>query len=166
MLDYTSTESQIPEMNLAEIPIMQLCQKLIKKLQTPYFSDVTVTMHGEDLKIVADEHFIERALENLILNAVRYAKTEIAININCYKQQIQLCIEDDGPGVHADMRDKIFLPFFRPDEGRDRERGGAGLGLAIVKRVATWHQGDCFVTQSKLGGAKFIIQLPDVFRPS
>jgi two-component system OmpR family sensor kinase len=61
------------------------------------------------------------------------------------------------------MRKKIFSPFFRPDESRDRQKGGAGLGLAIVKRIVDWHQGHCYVTNGELGGAKFVISLPNHF---
>ncbi len=85
------------------------------------------------------------------------------IHIIRQKSIIKICIEDDGEGVSQAMREKIFSPFFRPDEGRDRQKGGAGLGLAIVKRIVDWHQGDCYVTDGTLGGAKFVITLPNSF---
>jgi two-component system OmpR family sensor kinase len=164
MLDYASTDARIPEMNLAEIPIKQLCQQLIKRLKESHLSNLNVRVYGDDPHVLADEHFIERAIENLILNGKRYAINVLEIHIIKHKSIIQICVEDDGVGVSQAMRQKIFSPFFRPDESRNRQDGGAGLGLAIVKRIVDWHQGDCCVTDGVLGGAKFIITLPNHFK--
>jgi two-component system OmpR family sensor kinase len=163
MLDYASTDARIPEMNLAEIPIKQLCQQLINRLKGSHFSDFNVRVYGDDAHVLADEHFIERAIENLVLNGKRYANKVLEIQIIKQKDIIQICIEDDGIGVPHAMREKIFSPFFRPDESRDRQKGGAGLGLAIVKRIVEWHQGECYVTNGELRGAKFVITLPYPF---
>jgi two-component system OmpR family sensor kinase len=163
MLDYASTDARIPEMNLAEIPIKQLCQQLIHRLKESHLSNLNVRVYGDDPNVLADEHFIERAIENLVLNGARYANKVLELHVIKQKHLIQICIEDDGIGVSHAMRKKIFSPFFRPDESRDRQQGGAGLGLAIVKRIVDWHQGDCYVTDGELGGAKFIITLPNPF---
>jgi two-component system OmpR family sensor kinase len=163
MLDYASTDARIPEMNLAEIPIKQLCQQLINRLKESHLPGLNVRVYGDDPHVLADEHFIERAIENLILNGKRYANDMLEIHVIKQKNVIHICIEDDGIGVSQAMRKKIFSPFFRPDESRDRQKGGAGLGLAIVKRIVDWHQGDCYVTDGELGGAKFVITLPNHF---
>ena len=163
MLDYASTDARIPEMNLAEIPIKQLCQQLINRLKDSHLSNLKVKVYGDDPHVLADEHFIERAIENLVLNGKRYANEVLEIHVIKQKNVIQICIEDDGEGVSQAMRKKIFSPFFRSDESRNRQKGGAGLGLAIVKRIVDWHQGDCYVTDGDLGGAKFIITLPNPF---
>jgi two-component system OmpR family sensor kinase len=163
MLDYASTDARIPEMNLAEIPIKQLCQQLINRLKDSHLADLNVRVYGDDPHVLADEHFIERAIENLILNGKRYANELLEIQVVKQNNVIHICIEDDGVGVSQAMRKKIFSPFFRPDESRDRQKGGAGLGLAIVKRIVDWHQGDCYVTDGELGGAKFVITLPNPF---
>jgi two-component system OmpR family sensor kinase len=133
MLDCASTDARIPEMNLAEIPIKQLCQQLINRLKESHLSSLDIKVYGDDPHVLADEHFIERAIENLVLNGRRYANEVLEIHIIKHNNLIQVCIEDDGIGVPQAMRKKIFSPFFRPDEGRDRQKGGAGLGLAIEK---------------------------------
>ena len=71
MLDYASTDARIPEMNLSEIPIKQLCQQLINRLKESHLSHLSVRVYGDDPHVLADEHFIERAIENLVLNAQR-----------------------------------------------------------------------------------------------
>lgn len=107
-----------------------------------------------------DGYYIERAIENLILNALRYAKQTVKLRIEESESSICLHVEDDGPGVSDINKERIFAPFYRPDPARSRERGGAGLGLAIVKRIQHWHDGDCIVIDSELGGADFILRYP------
>ncbi|MDU0353886.1 ATP-binding protein [Paraglaciecola aquimarina] len=163
MLDYSSSGAQLPEMNLAEIPIKQLCQQLVDRIAMSHLQDLHVSVLGDDVNILADEHFIERAIANLLINGARYATSTLNITIEKHANIIQINIEDDGAGVAKNMRDKIFNPFYRPDESRNRLKGGAGLGLAIVKRIVDWHKGKCFVETSQLGGAKFVIQLINHF---
>ena len=71
----------------------------------------------------------------------------------------ELIVDDDGPGIPARDRDKIFEPS-SVWTSRDRGTGGAGLGLAIVQRVAAAHHGDISVHGSPLGGARFILRWP------
>jgi two-component system OmpR family sensor kinase len=73
---------------------------------------------------------------------------------------IGITVEDDGPGVPEEAREKIFEPFFRIEGDRDDPRGGAGLGLAIVRRILSLHGGDARVTDGRLGGARFTITFP------
>lgn len=162
MLDYAGTEAQMPEMNLAEIPILALSQQLVERLEISHLSRFTLEIQGDDACILADPHFIERALENLLINASRYAKENLRIVVKSSAGFVELAVEDDGPGVEEHLRDKIFEPFFRPDEGRGRSQGGAGLGLAIVKRIMQWHNGECWVTDSSLGGAKFVLRFTNL----
>jgi two-component system, OmpR family, sensor kinase len=160
MLDYASMEAQIPDMNMSEIPLKQLCQKLLDRLKNSMPEHITINLIGDDSQILADDHFVERALENLLLNASRFAIQNILLTVGGSQTGVEIKVEDDGPGVPADLRTKIFEPFFRPDHSRDRKQGGAGLGLAIVKRIQLWHKGQCIVTNSKLGGACFTLIYP------
>lgn len=156
MLNFTSMEAHQPEMNMSEIPLYALSNQLVSNLTEAQKNNREITVSGQqELAVIADEHYLARAIENLILNAIRYSHDAVDIKISKKDQFIRLDVEDDGPGIPAHLSEKIFEPFFRPDEGRDRTRGGAGLGLAIVKRIMQWHHGQCFATQSAKGGAKF-----------
>jgi two-component system, OmpR family, sensor kinase ParS len=66
-------------------------------------------------------------------------------------------VDDDGAGIPAPDRERLFEPFVRLDGSRDRESGGFGLGLAIVRQVARWHGGEASITESPLGGARVTI---------
>jgi signal transduction histidine kinase len=66
-------------------------------------------------------------------------------------------VDDDGAGIPAPDRERVFEPFARLDQSRDRDSGGFGLGLAIVRQVARWHGGDAFISESPLGGTRVTI---------
>jgi two-component system OmpR family sensor kinase len=157
MLSYTSLENQQPELNISQIPLLSLCQQRIDVCSMENKSKISITLSGEDLLVLGDEHYIERAFDNLFQNALRHTKSKIVVHLERLQAQIILSIDDDGSGIDPDHSQKIFEPFFRPDHGRARNRGGAGLGLAIVKRIAVWHEGTCWAEASPLGGARFCI---------
>lgn len=160
MLDYAGSDVLYPELNLAEIPIKELVEQVVSHLQTPHLANHDISITGENLLLLGDDHFVQRALENLLVNASRYAKSRILINITQNDDYVVLSVEDDGPGIPKDVQERIFDAFYRPDEGRTRAYGGAGLGLAIVRRIQQWHEGDCQVQDSVLGGVKFTLRYP------
>lgn len=157
MLSYTSMESQEPELNITDIPVELLCKERVAQLSSLSLSSLSISVEGSDAFILADAHYAERAIDNLLLNACRYAKSKIVVSIEEYANSVFIKVADDGPGVAEKYADKVFQPFFRPESSRDRKQGGAGLGLAIVKRIMAWHGGRCYLEQSKSGGACFVL---------
>ena len=76
------------------------------------------------------------------------------------EKSVEICVRDDGPGIPAEARARVFERFYRADKARSREQGGTGLGLAIVKHVVQAHGGEVRV-ESELGqGATFCFTLP------
>jgi len=115
---------------------------------------------SEDTKHVScDVHLIETVLRNLLYNATRYAKQRIHVSFKVAPDSYQLSVEDDGPGIPAPDRERVFGSFVRL-EGRSSSHAGFGLGLAIVKRAIEWHSGAASVDQSPLGGARFRVEWP------
>lgn len=105
------------------------------------------------------QRYMTRALLNLLQNAIRYASRQVQVSlISPAPREYVLMVDDDGPGIPVADRERIFEPFIRLDESRDRGTGGAGLGLAIVKRVAVSHKGTIEVQHSPLGGARFVLR--------
>ncbi|KVO84542.1 histidine kinase [Burkholderia ubonensis] len=108
-----------------------------------------------------DPKLVARALLNLIRNGLRYAAKTVALAATARADgALVLTVDDDGPGIPAADRARVFEPFQRLDSSRDRQTGGFGLGLAIVRRVALVHGGDVRLEDSPLGGARFVITLP------
>lgn len=110
---------------------------------------------------MCDPKLVARALLNLIRNGARYAsRTVLLAAARDASGALVLSVDDDGPGIPAAERARVFEPFQRLDSSRDRQTGGFGLGLAIVRRVAQVHGGDVRLEDSPLGGARFVITLP------
>lgn len=106
-----------------------------------------------------DPRLIERAISNLIRNALRHAKSKVSITTRVAGGQIFIDVDDDGPGVAPEDRLRIFQPFQRAVR-QGEEHTGFGLGLAIARRVAETHRGSIEVFDSELGGARFRLSLP------
>jgi signal transduction histidine kinase len=114
----------------------------------------------EPARVRGDLRGIDRVVRNLLDNACRHAASAIRVTSTTNDEFAQLTVEDDGPGVPAGDRDRIFERFARLDEARNRTAGGTGLGLAIVKAIVDVHNGTITVDESPLGGARFSVQLP------
>jgi signal transduction histidine kinase len=101
-------------------------------------------------------------VRNLFDNAVRHANSRVAVSLTTIGPWVRFAVDDDGPGVAAEDRSKVFERFTRLQEGRARDSGGSGLGLALCKRIVESHGGRIFVESSELGGASFVVELPAV----
>lgn len=100
----------------------------------------------------ADLRLMERVLDNLVNNALRYARQQLRISLWFDGDLGVLQVEDDGPGIPPHERERVFEPFVRLDPSRDRATGGCGLGLAIVHSIAQALRGQVTIESSSLGG--------------
>ena len=111
----------------------------------------------------ADPDRLAQALRNLIANAIdhtREGKGLVRLRIReLGAGRIELAVEDDGPGIAARQRERVFDRFHRTDAARDRASGGTGLGLAIVRAIAEAHGGRALATASPEGGARVAFEL-------
>ena len=107
-----------------------------------------------------DMRLMERVLDNLVNNALRYSDNTLRISLHLSGNRATLSVEDDGPGIAPEARQRVFEPFVRLDPSRDRATGGCGLGLAIVHSIAQALGGDVSCEASELGGARFCFNWP------
>ncbi|WP_311418206.1 envelope stress sensor histidine kinase CpxA [Haemophilus parahaemolyticus] len=107
-------------------------------------------------------NLLSSALENIIRNAQKYAKSIIKVQISIIQEQdlLFIVVDDDGEGVPDHELEHIFRPFYRVDEARARQTGGTGLGLTIVANAVQQHQGKVKAIKSELGGLRVEIRLP------
>ena len=112
--------------------------------------------------VQADLSYIERAVNNLIENAIKYtpAGGKITIRTLCRDHMAVIEVEDNGIGIPAEDQQRIFERFYRVDRSRSREMGGTGLGLSIVKHIVQSHGGRVEVKSSPGKGSCFSILLP------
>ncbi|AWK86849.1 ATP-binding protein [Azospirillum thermophilum] len=102
---------------------------------------------------------MRRCIANLLVNAGRHATTAW-ISASRQDGMIEILVDDDGPGIPANMREEVFKPFFRLDSSRNRETGGSGLGMTIARDVVRSHGGDITLDDSPFGGLRVVIRLP------
>ena len=107
-----------------------------------------------------DVRLMDRVLDNLINNALRYSQRTLRITLDVDESQRVLAVEDDGPGIPEQERERVFDPFVRLDPSRDRATGGCGLGLAIVRSIAVAMKGQVALDTSRDGGARFRFSWP------
>lgn len=112
------------------------------------------------VKVRGDRDALARLVRNLADNAARHSRTRIRLTTTEDGGDAVLEVGDDGPGVPAGQRDRIFDRFVRLGDARDRSTGGTGLGLAIVREVAREHGGTAEVTDAPAGGALFRVRIP------
>lgn len=172
MIDTLLTISQADSggirLNRSIFPIMDLVEESVgvvgvlaeEKKQAIAVSGV------RGLFVNADRAFLRMAVINLLDNAVKYSPPGTSIEVQLKlvngegSRQLNLAIKDQGPGIPAAEADRVFDRFYRLDESRARETGGAGLGLAIAKWSIEAHGGQILLDSSPGNGSAFNIRLP------
>jgi signal transduction histidine kinase len=130
-----------------------------RSYRTPPDERFTVVA-SEPALVIGREEELARMLTNLLDNASRYARDRVIVSVAKPEPGlVRVEVRDDGPGIPAADRERIFERFARVDEARDRGHGGAGLGLAIARDIAVRHGGRLYVAGSA-SGACFVAVLP------
>ena len=116
---------------------------------------------NDDIEINSNRDLINVAISNLVVNSLKYSKTDkIDIIISKVNNFAQIEVKDYGIGIDEIHQDKIFERFYRVDKARSRQTGGTGLGLSIVKSIVELHQGTINLKSKQGEGCNFIINLP------
>lgn len=121
----------------------------------------------DKITVSGDESLLRSAIENVIRNAVYYTHPDTEIRVVLASREVveqsmvALTVSDRGPGVPEADRQRIFKPFYRVAEARDRQSGGAGLGLAIASRVVSMHRGSIRAANRAGGGLEIAVELPE-----
>lgn len=102
---------------------------------------------------------LKRALNNLIENAVYYGQ-RVRVALSGEGDKLRIIIDDDGPGITAQDKDRVFEPFVRLEQSRNLETGGAGLGLAIARTIIHRHGGEIVLHNRSEGGLRVSVELP------
>ena len=114
---------------------------------------------GEPLLVRGDATSLGRALDNLVTNAHKHS-TVVQVESKRVGSWALVFVDDDGPGVPLEDRERVFERFVRLDSARSRDEGGTGLGLAIARAIARAHDGDVVLSDSPLGGLRATLRVP------
>ena len=165
LLELATLESPGMQVNSEPFNLGELVQDVIQKFQltTEDKNIQVITNADEPIPFVnADIGLIERALENLIENAVRHTPTdgEIRLQMTPSAEVIKMQISDSGPGIPEDFLPLVFKRFHQLDKSRKVDPGHTGLGLAITKKILDLHGSSIEVSSNVGSGTSFSFQLP------
>jgi signal transduction histidine kinase len=114
-----------------------------------------------------DRDALSRIVRNLLSNAVAHARSRVTVALETAADQVTVTVDDDGPGIPAGDRERVFERFVRLEPDRGAGSGGTGLGLAIARGLAERHGGAVEATDPPAGvGARLILRLPSVLPAS
>jgi signal transduction histidine kinase len=134
--------------------VAEECARVQALLETGHETDT-----GAPIVIDGVARLLRRLVRNLLENARRYSSGDITVLLSVDHGRALLSVCDRGPGVPAELRQRIFEPFYRLPGASERE-GGVGLGLSLVKSIAARHAGSVRCEEHAGGGACFIVELP------
>lgn len=158
LLSYARIDSNTSKMTLKKVNVWNLIAEAVD-FHAPLYPKIKYSLPNEPERLITQAHndSLARAIDNLVSNAGRYAKSHVMLSAQIIEQSVVVKIEDDGDGIPEDQWASVFEPFTRLNDDDNR---GVGLGLALVKRITMQHKGEVTVSKSTLGGACLIIQLP------
>ena len=164
MMTYARLERGTPPMKIQNIEIIPWIYSVIDRLKTEHTS-ITIGFrfdeNHENINVRCYAHYLERAILNLMNNALRFAKNNIVIEFKCDEKICFIFVDDDGPGIPIDKREDVLKPFMRLEEkSKSGKETNFGLGLSIVEQIAKWHDGQIHIESSPLQGARFIFSWP------
>jgi signal transduction histidine kinase len=142
----------LPEIDLDELVLDDTVQQRRVPVDTSRVSAGRV--HGRREQLT-------RVVRNLLDNAARHATSSVAVELRAGDDHtIELTVDDDGPGIPVEERERVFDRFTRLDDGRARDAGGLGLGLSMVKEITEQHGGTVTIEDAPIGGARLRVRLP------
>jgi len=162
-LTYSRFEREQPELHLSPVEFAPWLEEEVESIRILGRS-LELTVDGSALpaalRVELDLKSMPYAITNLLRNAIKYARSKIAVSAEVVGDHISVHVDDDGIGIPEEERQRVFFAFTRLDRSRDRATGGYGLGLAIVRQVMEQHGGSATVAASPLGGARFTLSWP------
>lgn len=162
ILTLSKLESQSETIEKRDINIGRLVENIVADADFEAQSqDKTVEItKNSDVKIFGNENLLSSAVENVLRNAVRYTKDKVEVSVNGGERETVIKIRDYGAGVPDEELEKLFKPFHRVAEARERKSGGVGLGLAIAEQAVHAHKGKISAKNAENGGLIIEIKLP------
>jgi two-component system, OmpR family, sensor histidine kinase RstB len=163
LLDFNRIQSESTPLDLQRVPVRPLLEEVVRRLHDfrPTVGIEIVAGDEAQCPVRVDRLLFRRAIQNLVSNALRYARSQIVVRYSREQSATLVEVCDDGPGIPPEQHEQIMQPFFHGDERSNKVPGGAGLGLAIVRRIVALHGGSITIENTEIGGARFLTRWPD-----
>ncbi len=158
LLDLARSDEHRPTDLEERIDLSAVCRRAANRL--PPTESVLRWRGADPVSVHGVASQLERAIFNVLHNAVRHASHVVELEIRSHGGRTQVVVDDDGAGIARADRDRIFERFVRLDQSRGRHTGGSGIGLSLVRMIAGRHRGSAYATDAPaLGGARFVLDV-------
>jgi two-component system OmpR family sensor kinase len=165
LLTYASLETMQIEPILENCELVSICKQLILRLEDLSDHDIELNLtNSTQIYIKGEGSLVERAIQNLVTNAQRYAKSSIQINLRTDQLKVYLSVNNDGPSIPVEDHPYIFDAFYRSQSQHSGNKGH-GLGLAIVKRIMMRHKGNVTISSNQ-AKTEFTLSWPIIMAKS
>lgn len=161
LLDFARLERGDLRLALGPIDLSATVESVLTRLHTVWGSHRVEHRIDPDITVVADATAIERIVTNLVSNAVKFSPegSPVIVTVERAGNHACLVVDDEGPGVPDEERDKIFVRFFRGSGDAVVRTRGVGIGLSVVQDFVSQMGGTVRVERSPAGGARFVVEL-------
>jgi two-component system heavy metal sensor histidine kinase CusS len=155
-------ENATDDVNYVPVDLVTQARKIAEYLETFSEKRNIVIAVGGDGKVFGKPGLVQRAIINLLSNAVRHGRkdSKVHVVVEDNNTDTSLIVENLGNPIHPDHLSKLFNRFYRVDASRSQDAGGTGLGLAIVKAIMLLHGGNAVVDSSRDGTTRFTLVFP------
>ena len=162
LLTYAALESQQKSIQFERCDLISLTKQTVARLSPLSQIPITLDSVQSHIDFLGEPSLIERAIQNLITNAQRFATSQIDIRVASEGKQLKVAVIDDGEGISPEAQLKIFEPFYRGESDQNGTQGH-GLGLAIISRIMLRHQGEVTL-ESRPGYTCFTLTWPNALK--
>ena len=152
------------DFNVVEFPVSEAITESLENIQN-YATEKNITLNAQELStstVKADKQRLAQALNNILSNAIKFSPVngQIRIWTKPHGQGLRIYVQDEGPGIAPEFRERMFQKFSQADSSDRRSKGGTGLGLAITKELMARMEGDVDFTSEAGQGATFWLEVP------
>lgn len=161
LLELSRLEAGESPLSLERVDVAEMLEQVADdaRLRRPG-ADVTVRVDPADLQLTADPMRLRQVVDNLVHNGLRHGGDAVVIDAARVGPQLKLVVSDNGPGIPASERARVFERFYRVDQARAEDTGGFGLGLAIVGWIVALHNGEVTADENVPSGCRMVVTLP------
>ncbi|KJG05472.1 histidine kinase [Photobacterium angustum] len=161
LLYYAKLDCIDLEKAYSPIEVSGFLDSAVKRWKKETGINIKLILKNQSYMILADETLLNRALDNLVRNGMKFAYSQILIIVKPEQEKLLISVHDDGDGVAKEHQSRLFEPFYVGDKARNKAKSGHGLGLSIVDKICTQHGALVNVGDSEiLKGAVFTITFP------
>jgi signal transduction histidine kinase len=164
LLEFAQLDQRLNQMPLEQVSLIELLEECVQVCQTGTRHRVNLNVSSEEVQLLAEPRYLKMMFNNVLNNAIKFARSEIQITVDSNRKFIRVCVEDDGPGFEGADPQRLIKPFEKGlNLPGDNVTLGHGIGLAIVHRIALWHDVSLTISDGdSLGGAKVCMNFPSI----